>query len=507
LAGRSEQGVSQWGGNRPGSRALRLFGKNGQTRDMTSEYPGRSRQAVLRRNLRAMNADGFSFSVMVGIAETYLPAFMLSRGFGEFAAALIATLPVLLGSLLQLGAPSLLQRLGSYRRFVVTTAALQALSVFALMLLALYPPLQAWMVFIPATTYWAAGLSTGPAWNLWAEQLVPLRIRSGFFARRSRLCHVGVLLGLAAGGLLLRWSSVNSAGFPIFAVLFGTGALGRLISSRMLASQTEVVGPASAVVATAQSSVAVGSRPGGLWGQMRIPRAAGRLVSFLVLVQVAVHVSGPYFNPFMLRIMKLSWVDYMTLLSLGFVGKMLSLPSAARFANRFGADRLLWAGSVGIVPISALWFFSQQFWFLAGIQILSGLVWGWYELAMLLQFFRRIPPERRVFILTVYNVGNSAAMVLGTVIGALVLQTFDRTADTYLTVFLLSGCLRALCLLALPDRRQAVASTVHVVQAMQREVQGRAARHHPGGRSLNGLHHSPAAAAAGDSTLVRETPA
>lgn len=489
-------------------RAVGCFAKwkNGQTRDMISEFPGRSRQAVLRRNLRAMNADGFSFSVMVGIAETYLPAFMLSRGFGEFAAALIATLPVLLGSLLQLGAPALLQRLGSYRRFVVTTAALQALSVFALMWLALYPGLRAWMVFVPATIYWAAGLSTGPAWNLWVEQLVPVRIRSGFFARRSRLCHVGVLLGLATGGLLLRWSAMHSPGWPMFAVLFGVGALGRLISSRMLASQTEVYGPASTVAAAADGAVAVGGSRRGLWSQLRIPRAAGRLVSFLVLVQIAVHVSGPYFNPFMLRVMQLSWVDYMSLLSLGFVGKMLSLPSAARFANRFGADRLLWAGSLGIVPISAFWFCSQEFWFLAGIQILSGLVWGWYELAMLLQFFRRIPAERRVFVLTVYNVGNSAAMVLGTVIGALVLHGFERTADAYLTVFLLSGCLRSVCLLALPDRRQAVATTVNAVQAMQRQVRGRAARIHAGGRPITGLHHG-AAAAAGDSAFVRETPA
>ncbi len=474
---------------------------------MISEFPGRSRQAVLRRNLRAMNADGFSFSVMVGIAETYLPAFMLSRGFGEFAAALIATLPVLLGSLLQLGAPALLHRLGSYRRFVVITASLQALSVFMLMLLAFYPELRAWMVFIPATTYWAAGLSTGPAWNLWAEQLVPTRIRSGFFARRSRLCHVGVLLGLASGGLLLRWSAMNVSGWPIFAVLFGIGALGRLISSRMLAKQTEVFCPASARTAFSENSAA-NTEPGrSIWNSLQIPRAAGRLVAFLVLIQVAVHVSGPYFNPFMLRVMQLSWVDYMTLLSLGFVGKMLSLPSAARFANRFGADRLLWAGSLGIVPISALWFCSQQFWFLAGTQILSGLVWGWYELAMLLQFFRRIPAERRVFVLTVYNVGNSAAMVVGTVIGACVLQGLERAADAYLTVFLLSGCLRALCLLALPDRRQAVATTVNAVQLVQRRVRGRAARVHSGGHALSGLHAGTVVAAAGESAFVRETPA
>ncbi|MFM7055565.1 MAG: MFS transporter [Planctomycetota bacterium] len=474
---------------------------------MISKFPGRSRQAVLRRNLRAMNADGFSFSVMVGIAETYLPAFVLSRGFGEFAAALIATLPVLLGSLLQLWAPILLQHLGSYRRFVVITASLQSFSVFLLMLLAFYPGLQAWMVFVPATTYWAAGLSTGPAWNLWAEQLVPARIRSGFFARRSRLCHVGVLAGLASGGLLLRWSAMNPSTWPIFAVLFGIGALGRLISSRMLAKQTEVLCPASARTHASDTPKAEAASLPGFWSQLQIPRAAGRLVAFLVLIQVAVHVSGPYFNPFMLRVMQLSWVDYMTLLSLGFIGKMLSLPSAARFANRFGADRLLWAGSLGIVPISAFWFCSQEFWFLAGIQILSGLVWGWYELAMLLQFFRRIPAERRVFVLTVYNAGNSAAMVLGTIIGACVLQGLERTADAYLAVFLLSGCLRALCLLALPDRRQAVATTVTAVQLMQRQVRGRATRVHPGGSTLSGLHPGTVVAAVGESAFVRETPA
>lgn len=468
---------------------------------MQSESLVRSRQAILRRNLRSMNADGFSFSVMVGVAETYLPAFMLSQGFGELAAALIATLPVLLGSLLQLASPWMLRRLGSYRRFVVTTATLQSLSVLGLMVLAIYPGLRAWMVFVPATIYWAAGLATGPAWNLWVEQLVPARIRSGFFACRSRLCHVGVLLGLASGGLLLRWASVSQSAWPIFAVLFGAGSLGRLISSRMLARQTEVVGDGRNLSGEDTNSL---SRLN--WREsLRMPRAAGRLVLFLVLVQIAVHVSGPYFNPFMLRVMQLSWLDYMSLLSLGFVGKMLSLPSAGRFANRFGADRLLWAGSIGIVPISAMWFFSQEYWFLAMVQLLSGLVWGWYELAMLLQFFRRIPAERRVFVLTIYNVGNSAAMVLGTMIGAGLLQVFERTAEAYLTLFLVSGCLRAFCLLALPDRGQAVATTVGAVQAVRRHVGGRITQFHGGGRVLSGLHQT--ASVVGESKLIRETSA
>ncbi len=454
-----------------------------------------SRRA-LRRNLTAMNADGFSFSVMVGIAETYLPAFMLARGFGELNAALIATLPVLLGSVLQLAAPAALQWFGCYRRFVVTAALVQSLSVLMLMVLALSDGAGAWMVFLPATLYWAAGLATGPAWNLWAEKLVPKRIRSGFFARRSRLCHVGVLLGLVSGGLVLRWSVETPWNVLAFSLLFGVGAAGRFVSAAMLARQTQVRMANRDEREADSIPVPRVSLLLRLWASRRglfRTGTAGRLVLFLMLVQTAVHISGPYFNPFMLRILKLSWVEYMGLLSLGFVGKMLSLPWAGRFANRFGSDRLLWVGSLGIVPISALWFVSQELWFLGCLQILSGLVWGCYELAMLLQFFRQIPVERRIAVLTIYNVGNSAAMVLGTLLGALILNRFNRSFDGYLLVFVASGCCRAVSLLALPGRRTAVRSTVQAVRTAQTLVKARTLRFQPAELSLAGPHCGPSA--------------
>ena len=438
------------------------------------------RRKTLRRNLKAMNADGFSFSVMVGIAETYVPAFVLARGLGEFNAALIATVPVLLGSVLQLLAPMVLQRLKSYRRFVVTTASLQACSMLILMYMALMPHVPAWAVFIPATLYWAAGLSTGPAWNTWVEYLVPGKIRSGFFARRSRLCHVGVLLGLISGGLFLRWSVAHDMTVAVFAVLFGIGAIGRFVSAAMLARHTETTQAPSHQESFSDCDesepqiVPARERSTAVLQAIRRPGSAGRLVLFLMAVQTAVHVSGPYFNPYMLRILQLSWVEYMGLLSLGFIGKMLSLPWAARFANRFGSDRLLWIGSVGIVPISAMWYFSQSIWALAGIQILSGLMWGCYELAMLLQFFRQIPSERRVAVLTLYNLGNSAAMVAGTLIGAFILNALGRGMDAYLTLFVASGCMRFFALLALPDRHAAVDTTRGAVTGwVVRSVRGK----------------------------------
>src|SRR6202011_3259909 len=59
-----------------------------------------TRRRRIRKDLRASVADGASFSVMVGIGETYLPAFVLAMGMGEIAAGLISSIPLLVGAVL-----------------------------------------------------------------------------------------------------------------------------------------------------------------------------------------------------------------------------------------------------------------------------------------------------------------------------------------------------------------------------------------------------------------------
>lgn len=159
----------------------------------------------LRRNLRSIMFDGAAFSVMVGIGETYVPAFALALGLGEVAAGLIATVPMLAGGVLQLASPWAICGLRSHRRWVVTCASFQAVSVLLLLAVALVGGVAAWLLFVPATLYWAAGLATGPAWNTWVEDLVPKQIRPTFFARRVRVSQISVLVGLVLGGLFLHW--------------------------------------------------------------------------------------------------------------------------------------------------------------------------------------------------------------------------------------------------------------------------------------------------------------
>ena len=138
---------------------------------------------------------------MVGLGETYIPAFALAAGLGEVAAGLIATLPMLAGAVFQLVTPFAVRQLHSYRRWVVVCAALQGLALAPLAIGALRGQIAlAWVAFA-TVAYWSFGMATGPAWNAWVTTLVPPEIRKRFFARRARLCHAALFAAMLVGGL------------------------------------------------------------------------------------------------------------------------------------------------------------------------------------------------------------------------------------------------------------------------------------------------------------------
>jgi hypothetical protein len=195
-----------------------------------------------RRNLRSIVADGVSFSVMVGLGETYIAAFVLAAGLGEVAAGLIATLPPLAGAVLQLVTPLAVRHLHSYRRWVVACAALQALALAPLAVGGWRGQIGIVAVAIATTAYWSFGMATGPAWNAWVTTIVRPEIRKRFFARRARLCHIALFIAMLTGGLALQWGDEHGSELALFAALFGGALVARLVSAAFLARQSEAPG-------------------------------------------------------------------------------------------------------------------------------------------------------------------------------------------------------------------------------------------------------------------------
>jgi MFS family permease len=151
----------------------------------------------------------------------------------------------------------------------------------------------------------------------------------------------------------------------------------------------------------------------------------------------------------MLSSLKMSYASYVTLIGISFAAKAISLPACGAIAARYGTQKLLWVGGLGIVPISGLWLISNDFAFLVVVQTLAGMTWAAYELAMLLSFFETIRPEERTSVLTWFNLAHSLATAAGSLLGAFLLYWLAKTPQAYLLLFALSSAGRAMAVAGL----------------------------------------------------------
>lgn len=389
-----------------------------------------TRRLPLRKDLRASLGDGSAYSVMVGIGETYLPVFVLAMGLGEVASGLISTIPLLIGSLLQLISPWVIRWLGSNRRWVVLNAVVQSLAFVPLFVGAVMGSMPLWLIFAIASIYWAASLGCGPAWNTWMGALVPARVRASFFARRSRASQIATLIGFLTGGMLLQ-AATPSRELWAFALLFLVAGVCRFISASFLFTMREPELPINEYRRVSFLSMLRGHPNTGL-------------LVFLLLIQVSAQVSGPYFTPYMRQHLHMPYWQYTAVFAMQFAAKFLAMPYFGKIAQRLGADRLLWMSSLGVIPLAALWIVSDSFYYLLLVQALAGIFWGGYELAYLLLFFETLPAKERTSLLTNFNVANSAAICLGSLFGGWVLTNLGDDRQTYYMLFGLSSSLRAI---------------------------------------------------------------
>lgn len=408
---------------------------------------------VLKRDLQLSVVDGSANGVTVGIGETFLPAFVLAIGMGEVFAALIAAVPQLLGSLLQLISPDAIRILGSHKRWVVLCATMQAASLFPLIVASWAGTISPTAVLVIASLYWATSLGGGPAWNTWQGTIIPRQIRPKFFARRAKLVQIMTLAGFLMGGFALKAGQTYGAEVRVFSALFATALICRVISAACLALQSEPY-----PIPQDMRFLTLGEQ----WHHFS-RGASGRLLVFAVAMQVGVFISGPFFVPYMLKELHYEYHHYALLIGSSFLAKFATLPWWGRVAHRMGAQRLLWIGGLGLTPLAVGWDLSSNYYWLLVLQLLAGTAWAAYELALVLLFFETIPEAERTSLLTLYNVANSLALAIGSVIGASILNGLGVCANSYLWVFAASSVCRGLALFLL--KRVPSASVEHAATA------------------------------------------
>lgn len=403
-----------------------------------------------RRDLRLSVADGVACTIMVACGEMSLPLFAVAAGLGAFGAAAVATAPMLVGAVVQALAPLAMGRARSPRRWVIGCVVIQALSFLPIAVWAFRGKVGLAELLVAVSVYWSAGMASLAAWNVWMAALVPQPVRPTYFAFRTRLALCGIIVGLVSSASVLhlgdRWGMKMAA----FGGLFVVATLARMVSASCMAACGEPARSAAAGISGAAGPPKtlrdiVGELVAAIQGMASRP--SGMVVAYLVCFVFGAQVAAPYLSPFWLEQRHLTDAMVVGLMAVGFVARLLVLPSMGRLAAARGAEQLMRWSTLALACVTVLWLASGHPAYLVPVQFVAGSSWAAYELAVTLLLFNAVTDRERVAVVTVHILGTTAAAAAGAACGGAVLARFGGGLPGYAAVFLASAAVQGAALL------------------------------------------------------------
>lgn len=363
---------------------------------------------VVDRSLKHSIKDGIFFSAMVGGAESYFSAFAVFLKATTAQIGLLASLPPLLASFMQLVSAWLGRRTGKRKELIVVGALFQMACFIPLAALPILFPQHAVPLLLVAIVFYFLGPNLGaPQWGSLMGDLVPEDRRGRFFALRTRLSSFASFTALIVAGLVLDWFDGHSITYWGFVTVFVAAAVCRLVSAHHLNRIHDPGGHVAALEAPWHSEIWTGLRETGL-----LPFSL-----FHASMQFAVGISAPFFALYMLRDLDLSYVEFMVNTATSVCVQFLTLNRWGRLSDLFGNRIILFTTGALISVLPSLWLVSTDFVWLIVVQAVSGLIWGGFTLSASSFVFDLTPPAHRATLMAVHNVLAAMAVFVGALIG------------------------------------------------------------------------------------------
>jgi MFS family permease len=370
--------------------------------------PAFSNDPVTERSLQHSLKDATAFAAMTGIGETYLSAFALFLRASTPQIGLLASLPPMLASLIQLLSAWIGRVTGRRKAIILVGASIQAFAWMPILGLPLLFPEHAVSFLIASVVLYHGGAHlTTPQWSSLLGDIVPPRKRGRFFGQRTRLITAMTFAALMSGGLLLHYFTGRGQTLYGFVSLFCIAIIARLVSIYHLSRMHDPSGHVAAL------EFPVGR---DWWLRLRESNAV-RFSLFFALMQFSVAIASPFFTVYMLRDLEFSYLAFTVNSGTAILAQFLTLSQWGRISDVFGNRRILVVTGLFIPLMPLLWTFSTSIWYLIAIQALSGFSWAGFSLSASNFIYDLISPNRRATYLAVHNVLASVGIFSGAILG------------------------------------------------------------------------------------------
>ncbi len=383
-----------------------------------------------QKGLRAFWLDGLFASLAGGFADPYYTLYLLSLRANNAQIGLVNTLSQLMSATMAMPGAAIADRTGRYR-LVALLAGLVSRLMWLVMLAA--PWLLAdqgavWLVLIAWVAISGAGALGIAAWTALSADLVPARLRGGYFASRNIVSQFMRLLAIPAAGQLINLIG-EPGGYQVnLGLAFAIGTASLYFFSRL---------PEHPALAQDEDRLST-------WDVLRRIAKMPTFMRFIAghaTLMLGVMFAGPFINVYMVQEAGFNAGTIGLVTAVNVFASVVGMRIMGRLHDRFGITWTMRFG-LGIPLIAIAWLWVQHPWQAYLVNSFAALTWAGYNLGAFNLLLASTPNEHRPRFIAVYTTIISMVSAIGPILGGWLLDVVG-----FVPVFSLSSIIRALGLI------------------------------------------------------------
>lgn len=387
-----------------------------QKKEKSSREPSsQTSKQLLNNDLQAILSESRFSSINQNIAEKFLVPFVLILQASSFSISILSTLPQLLGACTQIYAVKVLHRFPSRQKLIATLMFMQTLTWLPLFLVPLLSPSLGIAAIITSycVFYMIGGFFT-PAWSSWVVTIVPEHARGRFYGRKNQTAGRFGFFAATVGGYLL--SVVGDIHIWLaYGIVFFAACVSKAIAAHYVTKIHEDE-------ATKQMPALHGVTFQDFLKHID-DNSFGKYVLYMCCMSFAVNIAAPFFTPYMLHSVEqgglgFTYFQFTIIMAVAASASFLVFRHWGLIADRFGNKRVLVLTGFLVPFIPLLWLFSENFYYLLGIEALSGIVWAGFNLTTANYVFDVVGTKNRMAYSAYYAGLTSLAVFAGALVGS-----------------------------------------------------------------------------------------
>jgi len=398
---------------------------------------------LVRRSLTLSIFDGLLWSVMFGVAENWIVPFALLFGATVFQVSLLQGVAQLATGMGQLVGGAIIQRGGARRKLSRAMVVVHAAS----WLVIYWGTVLTGSVWFAICSYCASlffANFSGPGWMSWMNDLVPADKRGSYWSFRNSLSGLAQLVPIAVTGLALEQAKISGSEVGTFGILFFVGFVARFGGAICLHFQYE-----PPMKRTAES------RQMTLVGFLKELRSSnfGRFVLFSVLLNFTVQMIYPIIQVYLLKELGFDYAQYTWIMMTFTIASFVFMLYWGPLGDRFGNRRILLVSALLLPVVALAWVFVKDWWWLVGLQLVSGFLISGINLTTANFIFDSVKPERMAKSVAYFTALNTTFGFLGSISGGAMADVLKSVSWQWgllgplTTVFVVTALLRTTVLI------------------------------------------------------------